>query len=128
MEMDERKSRIFDTLGQRLKYLRGKKRLQQKDVAECLNIGRSTYNQYEADKRTPDAEMLAKFCEFFNTSADFLLGLTDDPRPVKEREEEVKILVEAHHRKEDPVSALPEDAKKSLYEFIRKMAQKYGDQ
>lgn len=116
--------KLFTTLGQRLKYLRNKRRLQQWQVADRLGLGRSTYNQYENDKREPDVELLARIAEFYGVSADFLLGLSDDPSPRRELEE--KIAQMSNHRSDDPLSELPEDARKSLEEFIRKMVEKYG--
>lgn len=73
----------MDTLGKRLKYLRTRLDLKQKDVAKKLNIQQPTYNYYENDKRLPDINTIKKMCCFFNTSADFLLGLSNNATPQK---------------------------------------------
>ena len=41
---------MLTTVGERLKYLREKKRLTQTDIAEQLGISQSTYVRYEQNK------------------------------------------------------------------------------
>ena len=71
-------------LGKRLVGLRKKAGLTQQELAEKLYISRDTYAQYEIDRRNPDYETLAAIARFHNVTVDYLLGLTDDPRPVEE--------------------------------------------
>lgn len=61
-------------LAERLKSERLKKDLLQKEVAEKLNMTTSAYGFYEQGKRTPDANTLRILAEFYNVSADYLLG------------------------------------------------------
>ena len=68
-------------LGYRLKVLRNNKGLTQEQLAKVFNMSRSTYAQYEVDRRNPDYETLNLFADFFNVTTDFLLGRTDDPAP-----------------------------------------------
>ena len=60
---------------QRLKVLRGNKRLQ--DVAADLGISRVTLGYYENGDRKPDIEILTRIANYYNVSSDYLLGLTD---------------------------------------------------
>lgn len=62
---------------ERLKQLREKKGLYQKDIAEFLKIDRTTYVKYEGGKNEPDIETLKKLAEYFETSIDYLTGRTD---------------------------------------------------
>ena len=48
-------------------------------VAEYLGITRQAYTNYENGDREIKTETLRKLVDFFNTSADYLLGTTDDP-------------------------------------------------
>jgi len=64
-------------LGERIKHLREKRNLTQKDFAEILKIGRSTVSQYESNSRAPDNETLKLIAEYFCTSTDYLLGRTN---------------------------------------------------
>lgn len=61
-------------IGERLKNLREERNLLQKDVASYLNITTSAYGFYEQGKRNPDMETIKKLADFFNVSADYLLG------------------------------------------------------
>lgn len=64
--------------GERLKKLRESKKLSQQQLAEKLNINRSTYARYELGQTQPDFETLEKLADFFEVSTDYLLGRTDE--------------------------------------------------
>lgn len=66
--------------GERLKELRQNLRLTQDDIADAVDTTRKTVSSWEKGA-IPNGESLAKLAKTLNTSADFLLGLTDDPRP-----------------------------------------------
>ena len=51
----------------------------QKEVAEFLGITDRAYQHYESGARFPDFHGIIKLCNYFNVSADYLLGLSDDP-------------------------------------------------
>ena len=65
----------------RLKDLREDKDLKQEDVAKFLNISQTNYSKYELDKINIPISSLIKLSEFFNTSIDYLLGLTNELKP-----------------------------------------------
>lgn len=50
-------------------------------VSELTGISRQTINFWYNGERTPDAENIKKLSLSFNVSADYLLGLTDNPKP-----------------------------------------------
>lgn len=60
-----------------IKELREEKGLSQKQLAEELNISQSAIAKWELDKTEPTAGTLRLLSEFFNVSADYLLGLED---------------------------------------------------
>ena len=64
---------------ERLKALRQKKDIMQKDVALALNISRQVYNNYELGKREPDFETISRLADFFEVTTDYLLGKSDVP-------------------------------------------------
>lgn len=68
---------FFMILKERLKELRVERGLKQKDVAEALEISVSCYGGYEQGYREPDLKTLIKICKLFETSSNFLLGLSD---------------------------------------------------
>lgn len=65
----------------RIRDLREDHDLKQVDMAEYLNCSQVCYSNYEIGKRGVPAGVLIKLSQFYNTSVDYLLELTDDPRP-----------------------------------------------
>lgn len=57
-----------------LRSIREKSNLTQKEVAEKLNIPRSTYNSYEQGIADPNVEKLIKLSQIFNVTIDKLVG------------------------------------------------------
>jgi len=70
-------------LKDRLRILREEIGLTQKELAEKMNIAKTTYNNYETGKREPDKETLKRFAAFFDCSIDYLLGFSDIRNPYK---------------------------------------------
>lgn len=67
----------------RIKELRLKKQVSQREMANKLGFAQTTYSQYELGKRHPDFTTLIKIADFLNVSIDYLLGRTDDPSQQK---------------------------------------------
>lgn len=67
----------------RLKDLREDKDEKQIAIAELLHITRQQYSLYETGKRDLPIKYLGILSKFYNTSADYILGLTDNPKPYK---------------------------------------------
>ncbi len=66
------------TNGERIKYLREKNGLTQKDIATRLGVESAAISKYELDMREPNIEALKKLATIFNVSIDYLLGRTPD--------------------------------------------------
>lgn len=64
-----------------LRDLREDNDITQSVIAKYLNIKQNTYSQYENEQRQIPIELLIKLAEFYNTSVDFLLGLTEVKTP-----------------------------------------------
>ena len=60
----------------RLRELRLKNELTQRDVADILNCTQSCYSQYERGLRDIPTSVLIALADFYRTSADYLLGRT----------------------------------------------------
>ena len=69
------------SFGNRLKSLRIEKHLSQASLAKCLGVSANAISQYETNKRFPDMEGLVNICRYFQVSSDYLLGLSEIPRP-----------------------------------------------
>ncbi|KTF20943.1 helix-turn-helix domain-containing protein [Streptococcus gordonii] len=61
----------------RLKELRQKAKVTQKELAVSINSSQQNIALYEQGKRKPKYETLEKLAVFFNVSTDYLLGKTD---------------------------------------------------
>lgn len=68
--------RIFQ---ERLRQVRREKGLSQKKAASELGLTDTGYRNYETGTRRPTFEVLPRLARFFGVSADYLLGLNDDP-------------------------------------------------
>lgn len=69
----------------RLIELREERELTQQTLANFLNIQQSTYSHYETEVRQPSIETLIKLAYFYDTSVDYILGITDAPTPYPRR-------------------------------------------
>lgn len=67
---------VYD-FGLRLKELRKAKHLSQNEVAKRLEVTRSTISGYERNTITPSIEQIVKLALLYNTSLDYMLGMTN---------------------------------------------------
>ncbi len=61
----------------RLKIIREKRELTQRALAKELKISKSYYNYFETGERIIPIKRLNDFCNYFNVSFDYVLGLDD---------------------------------------------------
>ena len=62
----------------RLQDLREDKDLVQKEVAAFLGIDQRVYSNYETGKREIPTRFVIMLAKFYNTSTDYILGLTNN--------------------------------------------------
>lgn len=65
------------SFSKRLKALRIQKHMTQQDVADAINVARTTVTGYETKNRQPSHEKLTAIAELFNVSIDFLIDPSD---------------------------------------------------
>lgn len=65
----------------RIRDLREDHDLTQKQIGQILNMSQTGYSQYEIGKNDIPTKILIALSEYYNTSVDYLLGLTDDEKP-----------------------------------------------
>lgn len=65
----------------RIRDLREDHDLLQKDLADYLKCSQVCYSYYEIGRRDIPTDILIKLAVFYNTSTDYLLGLTDKKTP-----------------------------------------------
>lgn len=111
----------MEILPQRLKQVRERRGLTQRQLAAILSVSPSTIALYETGDRKPDPAMLRKLADVLGCTTDFLLGRVDNP------DEYLKYNgTLAAHRTDDPLKELPEEARRSLEEFQEYILRKYG--
>lgn len=66
------------TLGERIKSIRTKKNISQKELAEALNVNRSAISLYETNRKSPSRENTYKIATVLGVSIDYLLGMQTD--------------------------------------------------
>lgn len=72
-------------VNERLRALREDRDWTQQHLADLLFINRSTYSAYENGRNAIPTDILADIARIYDTSVDYLLGLTDDERPYNRR-------------------------------------------
>lgn len=65
----------------RIRDLREDGDLTQKQVAEYLMCDQSLYSKYEREERVLPLEAAIKLAQFYHTSVDYLVGLTNNRTP-----------------------------------------------
>ncbi len=64
----------------RIRDLREDHDLTQSDVAKILGMSQTGYSKYETGENDIPTQILIKLARYYNTSIDYLLGETADPR------------------------------------------------
>ena len=67
----------------RIRDMREDRDLTQQKVAEYLQCDQSLYSKYERGEREVPLHIIVKLALFYDTSVDYLLGLTNESRPYK---------------------------------------------
>lgn len=66
---------------ERLKEIREDEDYKQSDIAKVLNTTQQQYSKYELGLQVIPVERLVKLAKFYNTSVDYLIGLTNERKP-----------------------------------------------
>ena len=68
----------MEKLPGRLRQLRLEKGFSQKHVADSTGVVHAIISEYELGQKTPSLASFFRLCRFFDVSADYLLGLSDN--------------------------------------------------
>lgn len=63
----------------RLQQVRQERGFSRKEIADILEITPRAYQYYEEGKREPNYDKLVALTKYLKVSADYLLGLSDEP-------------------------------------------------
>ena len=68
---------------ERIRNLRIDKGFTQAQIAKMLHVKQNTYCQYEIGVLNYPLDVVVKLALFYDVSIDYLVGITDDPRPYR---------------------------------------------
>ena len=104
-----------------LKKLREEKEVTQDELAEYLNVARSTLAGYETKGKQPSFETLLAMSEFFNVTADYLItGSYDNYIEIKYNctAKEIKKIIKKYY-------SLSVRNRKNLYEYVDYLSKRF---
>jgi transcriptional regulator with XRE-family HTH domain len=73
----------MEIMAERLLGLRANLKLTQQKLSQLLSISQTAINRYEHGETAINANALLKYANFFDVSADYILGRCDDPQGKK---------------------------------------------
>lgn len=65
----------------RIRDMREDRDINQDTIAKYLNCDQSGYSKYERGEREIPLRLVLKLAEYYETSIDYLVGLTDEKAP-----------------------------------------------
>lgn len=77
----------MNTVAERLIFLMDNLDMKQTELAEKVGISKQSLYKYLHCKCEPRAGIIAKMAETLNSTADYIVGLTNDPSPAVRSEE-----------------------------------------
>lgn len=86
-KINETEAQVRECFSERLLGLRKGRKLSQDEFGVALGLSRGSISYYEKQSRTAPIDVLYAVADYFDVSADFLLGLKEEPDPyIKEVE------------------------------------------
>ena len=72
---------MFDKVlfGQRLREIREDRGKSRKEIADLLKVSKTQISDIENGKSGTNLDRFYFLCEYYQVSADYVLGITDDP-------------------------------------------------
>lgn len=68
---------------ERLKLLRKQHHLTQQQLADILHVSQQSIHKYEHNITNPDLDTLRSLANYFHTTVDYILGITDIPNKIE---------------------------------------------
>lgn len=116
----------MEIICERIKSQRMKRGMSQQKLADAIGTSQQTVGRWEVGGARPDASSMASLCRVLQVSADYLLGLTDDPTPPPQMTaEEMARWEEQADREAAPMTdaelaaKLPPDMQEAVMALIR---------
>lgn len=101
-------------LASRLRERRERRGLKNSQVALYMGLSTAHVSYIESGKREPSLDLLVRLAEYYRCSVDYLLGITDDPRPAGKQS-----VSEAAVDAINLIDSLPPEKRPSAVELLR---------
>lgn len=69
----------------RIREMRKKHRLTQRELAEMIDTSQKQYSKYEIGVQEFPLHLAIQLAKLFNVSLDYLVGLADEPNPLSQK-------------------------------------------
>ena len=108
--------------GERISYLRCECYLTREELCKIIGVSKRTIVAYEQGTRDPSVKTLRALVEYFNVSADYILGYTNKP-----------LRLDAIRKEEKSYILLPKTIQESkakynsINDYVNYIASKHGD-
>ncbi len=96
------------TFGQKIKHLRTKANLTQKELAEKMNVTFQTISKWESDTNEPDIESIRRLSNVLGCSIEYLFN-QDEDEPIQPKEELPKAEEKQEEKKEETAPVVVEE-------------------
>lgn len=107
-----RKKPTMKMRGDRLRTMRERAGMSQDDLGQAGGVSLRQIGRYETGEAEPTAHVLAQMAKALNCSADYLLGLVDDPTAIMpDMDAEMRSMVERFRQ-------LPEDLRNIILALV----------
>lgn len=92
-------------IGERIRILRKNNDITQEQLAELIGVARPTISSWENNENKPTTENLFILVSVLKTSAAYLMGKTDDPKPADQTAGKERPLIKSnvHFEIEEPI-------------------------
>lgn len=82
----------MDSIGDRIKWLRDKRQLSQRELAKRVGVTEATLSRYETNKRIPGADTVAMLAHALGATTDFITCLSNMESPWWEKDSPPKTI------------------------------------
>ena len=70
----------MEIVAERLRALRHSVNISQAKLAKAIGLQQSAINRYENNQTDPSCDTLLRYANYFDVSADYILGRTENPK------------------------------------------------
>lgn len=110
----------------RLRELLEEKNITQKELSIRIGVSDVTVSRYFAGERIPRTDVVNSMSNYFNVSADYLLGNSDIKNPYKEApEQKIDEDIDLWLSKTDGYKELPEEDRELISNLAKNLLEKH---